>query len=231
MAISRSMDFPENRKASYASLAAQQSVQNPVASYIPVPGPEGPPGAIGKQGPAGPPGPKGDPGPTGKDGITYLPPSGQRPGWANYENKNQLPTKIGLDRGVNGWVNFHSDGLGQETNEKYLPESGVSLYIPETRRVNLKNVNLGSRVQITYEFTVITFSNNTEIWVKSLFPDSGKEVSTLAANLKYQFDYDLSVTHNVYVDKEIDKVSGIVPQIRSDMDAVIKVKSIFVSVF
>ena len=85
MSVSKSMDFPSNKKTNYAKLAQQQS--EPTVSYIPVPGPQGDPGPTGPKGDRGEkgdPGERGEKGIAGKDGKTYLPDYGQDSGWAKY---------------------------------------------------------------------------------------------------------------------------------------------------
>lgn len=72
---------------------------------------------------------------------------------------------------------------------------------------------------------------NTELWARSVSLDANHEVSTFVANLKYAHTYDLSITHNVFVENELISKSGIVPQLRSDFDAIVKLKSIYVSVY
>lgn len=236
MAVSKSMNFPG--ESSYAKQVKQSQETGSVTSisYIPIPGPQGPPGSPGKDGPAGGKGPRGEtgpqglPGPQGPEGKSSTPVYGQKIGWANYDNSNPIRIKLGVDSGDDGWVSFYVDGLGNSTIEDFLPENNTSLYNPETRRVNFKHLNIGTQIQIVYNFQITTFSNNTEVWARSYFPDSGDEVISFVASLKYQYVYDLSTTHNFYIDKELNKVSGIVPQLRTDMDAMAKIKSIYISV-
>ena len=66
---------------------------------------------------------------------------------------------------------------------------------------------------------------------RSNFITSKEYVSSFVATLKYQYTYELNTTHHLFLDKDINKVSGIVPQIRTDMDATCKIKSIYISVF
>lgn len=240
MATFKSMDFPEpSKKAKYANLAAQQEaeIKNMSATFIPVPGLQGekgdpgPPGKNGEKGEVGPQGPPGEKGNPGKDGLSYFPKYQQNAGWAMYDNSNLQMIKVGASLGSDGWIDIFVDGLGSGTNEKFLPEGSVSLYNPETRRLNLKGLKLGSQLQIVYNFELTTLSNNTEVWFRSLFPDSKDEFTTFVANLKYQYDYDLTATHNFPVNKELNRISGIIPQIRTDLPAIAKIKSIYISVY
>lgn len=234
---SKNMDFPTSKKAAYAAQVQQSQIQElGVASYIPVPGPQGERGPAGPQGPSGPKGDKGDPGEPGKpgkpgkDGKSGIPVHGQQSGWALYENSDSRMSQLGATKGIDGWVDLYVNGKGDGTNEKYLPEGSVSLYNTNSRRINLKNLKIGSSVDIIYNIEVETFTPNTEVWVRSLFPDTGDEYTSLVGNLKYQYTYDFSVSHNLVLSKEVNKVSGLIPQIRTDMDAIARIKSIVISV-
>lgn len=234
---SKNMDFPVSKKTAYAAQVQQSQIQEPgVASYIPVPGPQGERGPAGPVGPSGQKGDKGDPGEPGKpgkpgkDGKSGIPVHGQQSGWAIYQNSDSKRSQLGATKGVDGWVDLYVNGKGDGTNEKYLPEGSASLYNTNSRRINLKSLKLGSQVDITYNIEIETFSPNTEVWVRSFFPDTEDEYTSLVGNLKYQYLYEFSVSHNLVVAKEVNKVSGIIPQIRTDMDAIARIKSIVISV-
>jgi hypothetical protein len=236
------MDFPVNKKAGYAAQVQQAQLQPADVSglYLPIPGPQGPqgpkgePGTRGKDGEPGKPGKPGERGPQGlpgKDGKSYMPKYGQAAGWALYEDLNGKTFKLGFSNGVDGWVSVFLDPKSLVLHEKYLPEGEISLYNSNSRKINLRHLNLGSQVKITYTFEVTTFHNNTEVWFRSLFPGSEESITSFVANLKYQYTYELSVTHNLFIKTEQDRSSGIIPQIRSDLDSVGKLKNIYVSVF
>lgn len=240
MSISKSMDFPSSKKSAYAQLAQQSSIPDQSISYIPVPGPQGPKGDPGSQGPKGDKGdrgekgdtgPKGEPGKNGKHGIdgkTYMPVYGQDSGWANYYATEENKLMLGATRGIDGWVSFSiSNG---KSIEKYLPRNSVSLYNENTKKLNFKNIELGSQVDVTYTFEVETFANNTELWCRTYFSGSQESVTSLIGVLKYQYVYEFSVTHKLYIDKESYRVNGAIPQLRSDMDALAKLVSISISV-
>ena len=236
MAISKSMDFPSNKKSNYAKLAEQVQKQEIESSYIPVPGPQGPqgikgePGSSGKRGEQGEPGkvgPKGDP---GKDGKSYLPVSGQDAGWAKYVNKDQQQIKLGADSGVDGWVQVSINPDKSKTIEKYLPRDAVSLYSGESRRINLKGLELGAQVSVTYTFLIETFSSNTELWVRTYFPNPETSIVSFAGTLKYQFEYEMSVTQKFHVENDFIRLGGAVPQIRTDLNALVQMQSIDISV-
>lgn len=240
MSVSKNMDFPTAKKSSYSELTQQtQPVENS-ASYIPVPGPQGPkgdPGSAGVRGDKGPRGEKGDSGPkgdagkngkNGQDGKTYLPVYGQDTGWAKYGNSSPNQTKLGATLGQDGWVSFVIDG--KPSVEKYLPRDAVSLYGGDTKRINLKGLEVGSRVNVTYTFEVETFSSNTELWCRTYLPGTERDVTSLMGILKYQYTYEMSVTQCIFIETESERSSGAIPQLRTDMDALARLKSIHVSV-
>jgi hypothetical protein len=243
MSVSKSMDFPASKKAGYAQIAQQSQTSDPTISYIPVPGPQGPKGDPGSQGPRGDkgdrgekgdPGPKGDPGKDGKpgrdgkNGKSYLPVYNQDSGWAKYYATDPEQVTLGATRGTDGWVSFSIfDG---KNIEKYLPRNSVSLYNENTKRLNFKNLEIGSQVDVTYTFEVETFSNNTELWCRTYFPGTQESLTSLVGVLKYQYMYELSITHKIYIDKDSYRVNGAVPQLRADMDAIAKLLSVSISV-
>jgi hypothetical protein len=112
-----------------------------------------------------------------------------------------------------------------------LPEGSVSLYSDETRRINFKGLEIGSQIQITYDFQIETFGSNTELWVRSLFPGTEKAVTTFFASFKYQHTYDISITQNFTIDSQLEKTAGVVPQLMSDLDATAILKSVYISVY
>lgn len=240
MAVSKSMNFPG--ESSYAKQVKQSQENTPEGNsiYVAVPGPAGPPGTPGKPGPQGPKGdkgdngekgPKGEKGAPGKDGKSSLPVYGQQIGWAKYDAKELFDFRLGADRGVDGWVDVFLDDLGKNTNEKYLPQNNISLYNPETRRINFKHLEQGTQVSITYDIQISTMSSNTEVWCRSYCPATKSEHTSFVAFLKYQYIYNMFVTHHITLDHEKDITSGIVPQFRTDNDSILNLKSISISVF
>ena len=240
MSSFKNMDFPVENKSNYASKVQESqllSTSSPV-NYLPVPGPQGQPGPAGKdgkpgpkgeEGPKGDRGPKGEPGKPGKDGKSLVTTYSQSPGWASYSDKNPVIANLGATRGTDGWVSLFIS-TDQKSERKYLPEGGVDLYNPETKRINLKGLNLGTQIEITYDFSIETFHANTEVWFRSLFPSTLAETTSFVGLFKYQHIYDLAVTHSIFLDEDTDKISGIVPQIRTDLDAIARLKTIYISV-
>lgn len=232
MSISHNTEFP---KSGYASkVVASKKPEDPVFFAVPgQQGPEGPRGPKGEQGPRGEPGEKGqrgEKGSPGKDGQSLISSSGQVSGWASYKSIKPKQIAIGATRGIDGWVQLGVDPLSTSTTD-YLPKNSIALYSPETKRIHLKGLAIGACVQVTYNIEIVTMEPNTELWARSVSLDANHEVSTFVANLKYAHTYDLSITHNVFVENELISKSGIVPQLRSDFDAIVKLKSIYVSVY
>lgn len=245
------MDFPSSKKSNYASKVEASQSSSPDTSnliYMPVPGPQGVSGPRGEQGnvgPVGPVGPRGDrgvpgaagkdgrngnDGRNGKDGKSVETASGQHPGWAVYQNENPKPIRLGAAKGEDGWVSFHVDLDPKTTNETFLPKTGISLYSPTAKRLNFKPLVVGAKIDVTYSFEVETFGNNTELWIRTYFPKSEKEMVSYIGSLKYQYPYEMSVTQTLFLEKDLDRIFGAVPQLRSDLDCIAKIKSIHISV-
>jgi hypothetical protein len=241
MPVSKSMDFPGNKKSSYAAQVVEtQSVNSDILiNYVPVPGPAGPMGPSGPQGVPGPQGPagkdgiqglKGERGIPGKDGESSLSSSGQQAGWASYFHKSRKDIKLGVNEGEDGWVSVWVDSKGSNTNEKYLPEGCTSLWNEHQRMLNFHGLKVGSQVFVTYNFELTTNSNNTEVWIRTYFPKSATEISQFVASLKYQYVYNMYVTQHFFVEDEYMWASGAIPQIRTDYDSSVIMNSIYVSV-
>jgi hypothetical protein len=241
MAISKSMDSPI-KKSNYADQVNQSQIQENTLSFLPVPGPqgpEGPKGPKGETGPQGPQGPKGDEGKPGKDGKngkngldgkSVLSPSEQQIGWGTYENGKNNRIKTGIDQGVDGWVPLTMIGIGEKTNEKFLPKGNVSLWNEHSRKINFKTLEVGSIVTICYNIMLTTYMNNTEVWFKTLLLEEDQSPVNYVGNLKYQYDYEFSVEQKVFITSQEAKHFGAVPQIRTDNPCEIILKSVSISV-
>jgi hypothetical protein len=240
MAVSKSMDFPGAKKSSYAAQVEQSQttgLPDNTLSFLPVPGPVGPQGPAGRdgkdgkegpQGPEGKAGPKGQQGPAGKDGLSSLSSSGQQAGWASYINDNPTNIRLGATRGVDGWVSLYMSS--EKNNEQFLPKDTVSLWNSHSRMLNFKGVNVGSQIFVTYNLELTTFTANTEVWLRTFFPAHEQEISQLVGSFKYQNVYDISVTQQIFIENQQIWGNGGVPQIRTDFDASVIFKSVYVSV-
>lgn len=237
MTVSKSMGFPEGTRASdgYASKVLQQSNESSQSNivYIPVPGApgeRGPTGNKGEIGPPGPPGPKGDTGAKGKDGQSLVSVSGQQPGWASYHNKNVFDYSLGISRGDSGWVSLAVDCLGKYSNSEYLPALSTELYNKDAGMLTFRGLKIGSIVKVTYNVELETYVNNTELWLRSSFVGMDHSVVKFIGCFKYQHTYNFSIDQEFYIEDKALWSSGLVPQARTDFDASLKIKSIYVSV-
>lgn len=240
--MAKSMDFPTGRSKKYAESVLQPYQLEQQVSFVAVPGPSGERGPKGDTGPIGPEGkqgPKGDAGKPGKDGkdgkdgapgVSLLSPSGQRTGWAKYDALNKKQVTIGATKGNDGWVRLTIDCDGKDTNEQYLPENNVSLWGKSTGKINLKGIKIGSIITIRYNVTITTFSNNTEVWFRTGSTDESNNVTSYAGNLKYQFDYDMSLEHTIFLDNLKHQNDGAFPEVLSDNDAMITLNSVYIAV-
>jgi hypothetical protein len=237
--VSKSVDFP---KSAYASqVLQQQTPSTDIATYIPVPGPQGPqgpPGIDGKdgspgpEGPQGPEGQKGQKGNNGQDGLSSLSSSGQQAGWASYTNLKSAEARLGISKGNDGWVSLELTEKGSVKNENFMPKSafGTSLYNFNSKSLTFKPLEIGSIVNVTYNFELTTYTNNTEVWFRTDFPLAKSSASKLIGSFKYQYIYDISVDQQFFIENQGIWSSGGIPQIRTDFDATAILKSIYVSV-
>ena len=234
--MAKSMDFPQKKKY----LETIQEVKT--TEYIAVPGITGEKGEVGPPGPAGPQGPKGDKGDTGRAGPQgergepgragdgYDSPSGQYPGWAYYANKSTQESRLGPERGEDGWVNFFLDIDQSKTIEAYLPNKSVSLLNVTARNINLKTLKVGAKVDIRYDFSLETYSSNTEVWIRTLLRDEEISPMGYVGLLKYQYSYDISHSQTIFINNDTIKNYGGRPQIRTDNESSFILKGIYVSV-
>ncbi len=234
--MAKSMDFPPKKKY----LETIQEVKT--TEYIAVPGITGEKGEVGPPGPPGIQGPKGDKGDIGRAGPQgergepgragdgYDSPSGQYPGWAYYANKSIQEYRLGPERGEDGWVDFFLDIDESKTIEAYLPNRSVSLLNPTTRNINLKTLKVGSKVDIRYDFSLETYTSNTEVWIRTLLRDEAISPMGYVGLLKYQYSYDISHCQTIFINSDKIKSYGGQPQIRTDNEGSFILKGIYVSV-
>lgn len=240
---SKNIDFPVS-SSSYSSKVVEPSpIDN--ALYLPVPGPEGRRGPRGEVGPAGPrgesgqkgdagpkgaPGKDGRPGKDGKDGLSYLPVYEQKSGWAKYVNSDLSGIKLGANRGTDGWVQISIDVNKDLSNEKNLPENGVSLYNPHANVFNFKSLKVGTQLEITVSMELETFMPNTEIWSRIFFKSGKEPVDTFVGMPKYQHRYPMTYTQRVFIEDSSDKSGNANLFLRADLDCVVYIKNITISV-
>jgi hypothetical protein len=237
--MAKSMNFPQKKKYS----DTVKEIIN--TEYVAVPGMQGEKGDIGPIGPQGERGLKGDKGDTGKQGPQgpqgergepgragdgYDSPSGQYPGWAYYANKDTQEYRVGPERGEDGWVSFFLNIDESKTIETYLPNKSVSLLNPVASKINLKTLKLGAKVDVRYDFSLETYSSNTEVWIRTLLRDEEASPIGYVGLLKYQYSYELSYCQTIFVNSEKNKNYGGQPQIRTDNEGSVILKGIYISV-
>jgi len=237
--MAKSMDFPQKKKYS-------DTVKEIIKTeYVAVPGMQGEKGEIGPIGPQGerglkgdkgdtgkqgPQGPKGERGESGRAGDGYDSPSGQYPGWAYYANKDTQEYRVGPERGEDGWVSFFLNIDESKTIETYLPNKSVSLLNPVASKINLKTLKVGAKVDIRYDFSLETYSPNTEVWIRTLLRDEEVSPVGYVGLLKYQYLYELSYCQTIFINSEKNKNYGGQPQIRTDNEGSVILKGIYISV-
>lgn len=238
--MATSMDFPSKKKKYNETVEQTKSVE-----YIAVPGIQGEKGEVGPAGPQGSQGPKGDKGDKGAQGPQglkgekgdpgkgaegYDSPSGQYPGWAYYANKNITEYRLGPERGDDGWVSFFLAIDKDKSVEAYRPNKSVSLLNEVAKNINLKTLKVGSRVEIRYDFSIETYSNNTEVWIRTLLRNEDLSPVGYAGLLKYQYQYDLSYSQTIFINNDTVKNYGGIPQVRADSESSFILKGIYISV-
>ena len=243
--MATSMDPPQPIKKKNYLDAVKSSSPQETKEYIAVPGIQGergdpgPKGDKGDRGDTGPHGPKGDTGKTGPQGERgepgkgaegYDSVSGQYPGWAYYKNKSNRPTQLGPQRGDDGWVSINFNTNMELSKETYIPKGSSSLWLPDIGTFNFKSLKIGAKVDIRYDFTILTESNYTELWIRTFNEKYENSPTSYVANLKYQYSYDMSFYQTLYIDEQRIKGYGAKPQARTDMESQIVLNGIYISV-
>ena len=246
--MAKSMESPQPLKRKGYSQAIQEAeLQQPqdLREYIPVPGltgvqgERGLKGEPGEKGDTGPAGPKGDTGQAGPQGVRGEPgrvtggqdvAPGQYLGWAHYKNKKDLATRLGPEKGNDGWVfpKFELDVDG--SNSTYMPDGYSSLVLLDSNMLTFKSLKIGAKIDIKYDFEITTYSNYTELWLR-LFTEKYENLPTsYVANFKYQYSYDMSFFQTLYLDTSKIKNSVIRPEFRTDAESSIVLKGMYISV-
>lgn len=238
--MATNMDFPSKKKKYNETVENTKSTE-----YIAVPGIQGERGDIGPPGPQGPQGlkgergekgaqglqgPKGEKGDPGKGAEGYDSPSGQYPGWAYYAGSETVVHRVGPERGEDGWVSFFLNVNQDQSVETYLPNKSVSLLNQVAKNINLKTLKVGAKVEIRYDFSLETYSNNTEVWIRTLLRDEYLSPVGYVGLLKYQYQYDLSYSQTIFINSDKIKNYGGIPQIRTDNEGSFILKGMYVSV-
>jgi len=238
--MATNMDFPSKKKKYNETVENTKSTE-----YIAVPGIQGERGDLGPPGPQGPQGlkgergekgaqglqgPKGEKGDPGKGAEGYDSPSGQYPGWAYYAGSETIAYRVGPERGEDGWVSFFLNVNQDQSVETYLPNKSVSLLNQVAKNINLKTLKVGAKVEIRYDFSLETYSNNTEVWIRTLLRDEHLSPVGYVGLLKYQYQYDLSYSQTIFINSDKIKNYGGIPQIRTDNEGSFILKGVYISV-
>lgn len=240
--MAKSMDFPGKKKytsvinssiknISTLNLQNEKGEQGPPGPQG-IEGPQGPkgePGKDGERGPQGLQGPIGPKGDRGKDGKNYESVSGQLPGWAYYYSNNKYSIQLGPTKGDDGWVSlgFKNDTLLKD--EKYLPLESSSFWNTEGKKINFRSMKIGTKVDIRYDISIETHSNNTELWVRTLYPQIDECVISYVGTLKYQYEYDFSIYQTIFINDKTIWSNGGIPQARTDLPALVALKGLYIS--
>lgn len=240
--MAKAMDFPGSSKKQYSVITLSNKNNYNETLSEPIPGPQGPegpqgpkgdkgdPGKDGKPGIQGPAGPKGDKGRDGIDGKDYQSPSGQLPGWAYYYSNNKNLIDLGPEKGDDGWVSLFFKKNTIIKNELFIPNDSSSFWNSEGNKINFRAMKIGSIVDIRYDISIETYSNNTELWFRTLYPQSLQHTSSYIGSLKYQYEYDISIYQKVFIEDRSVWSDGGLPQARTDGSSSIYLKGIYVSV-
>jgi hypothetical protein len=243
VSVSKNINLPNKAKDKYIEQVLQQQEQqkqleSTVVHHVqqgPV-GPQGPRGekgergGLGLQGPKGDSGPKGDPGKDGKNGINGISMSGQMPGWAMYKNSKSDLTTLGISEGDNGWVSLFLIADKNGTVREFLPKDNVTdLWADSSRSLNFIPIKSGAKVEIIYERELTTYSNNTDVWLRTYFPNTNESHQIFVGCFKYQGTYNISIPQTIYMSNAKYRVMA-KPQMRTDMTAEVILKSLTVSV-
>lgn len=235
--MAKAMDFPGYSKKKYSSITSENNYNEKLSISVPGPqgpsgpqGPKGDPGKDGERGPQGiqgPQGPKGDKGLDGKDAISA---AGQAMGWAHYYSDDSYLIQSGPDKGEDGWVSINFKNGSMRKNEEYLPKDSSSFWNDDSRKINFRAMKLGSKIDIRYDLSIETYSNNTEFWFRTFFPLLEKDISSYFGSFKYQYTYDISVYQTIFLTDQLIRSSGGIPQVRTDSACSVSLKAIFISV-
>jgi hypothetical protein len=243
VAVSKNINLPNKARDKYIEQVLQQQEQQKQLETTVIhqiqqgpPGPPGPRGEKGDKGDMGPQGPKGDsgnrgePGKDGKNGVDGISLSGQMPGWAMYKNSRSDLTSLGITEGDNGWVNLFL--LSDKTNSvnQFLPKGDkTDFWSDSSRSLNFIPIKPGAKVEILYEVELTTYSSNTDVWIRTYFPNTDDSHQIFVGCFKYQGTYNISIPQTIYMSNAKYKVMA-KPQMRTDMNAEVILKSITIAV-
>jgi len=231
--MAKSMDFPINNKKLYSEIKSDipitddyvsDNIQKGEKGDQGIPGPQGAQGERGEPGPQGPEGPRGPKGDKGKD---YESASGQNPGWAYYGTAEPLSFQL---RPEKGWTQLFLNPIVQDKQENFISKKNVSFWNYETRKINFRGMKVGTKIDLIYDLEIETYTNNTDIWIRTLIPNIDKAYSTFLGSFKYQNQYSVSVSQTLFIQDEQQWGNGAIIQSGADNLCSIKLNGIYISV-
>jgi hypothetical protein len=237
--MAKSMDFPKKSYSEIIQKTQQEVFTN--TEYIPLPGPQGerglqgPKGDQGEPGPAGPRGERGIEGKTGLQGPKGDPGTGvyevssNNSGWAYYKNKNKSFIQLDPNNDTDGWTKLLMNSDDSNSIVDFLPKGSVSLWSDSGQYINLKQLKIGTKVDIRYDIILNTEQNNTEAWIRTYLSKSDSPTGYMGM-LKYQYIYDISINQTIFVDTQKTKNDCAIVQIRTDTPCSAILKGIYISV-
>ena len=91
-------------------------------------------------------------------------------------------------------------------------------------------MEIGSIVTICYNLALTTYSNNTEVWFRTLLSEESTSPISYVGNLKYQYDYEFSIQQTIFIEDASFQNYGGIPQIRTDNPCEAILKSLYIAV-
>lgn len=231
--MAKSMDFPINNKKLYSTSIPDTPITD---DYVVdhsqkgekgdqgIPGPQGPKGEPGEPGPQGPEGPRGPKGDKGKD---YESPSGQNPGWSYYSSNETIFFQLKPEK---GWTQIYLNSKMQEKEETFISKKTVSFWNYDAKKINFRALEIGAQIQLIYNFEIETYSNNTDVWIRTIVPDTQKHYTSLIGTFKYQNQHVISIKQNLFVHNKEEWSKGAIIQAGADNICSIGLNSIYISV-
>lgn len=231
--MAKSMDFPISNKKLYSIPEPSIPITDDYVSDHTlkgekgdqgIPGPQGPKGDTGEPGPQGPEGPRGPKGEKGKD---YESPSGQNPGWSYYSSNEPISFQLKPEK---GWTQIYLSSKMQEKEEFFISKKSVSFWNYDAKKINFRALEIGAKVELIYDLEIDTFSNNTDIWIRTIVPQTEKHYTSFLGSFKYQNQHSISVKQTIFVHDKEDWSKGAIIEAGADNICSIKLNSMYISV-
>ena len=145
------------------------------------------------------------------------------------QSTNQKGSLLGPDEGEDGWVDVLMVDDSENSILKFLPSEHVSLWNPSTQRINFKQLKVGAKIDIRYDFILNTDTNSTEAWIRTFIPQVESPTGYIGM-LKYRYPYEMSFNQTLYIDIAKIRSEGAIIQARTDNEASIILKGMYISI-